>query len=190
METSLGDRWQFLMGAGILLAVLGVLGMIFPFVTGVTLSVLLGALLVVGSIFHFAQAFSGRGWRGFAVQVLLGLVYVAAGISLLANPVIGLTTLTLLLVAFFVVQGVLEILMGVRLRGERNWVWPVVSGVVSLVLAWLIWTSWPSSAAWAVGLLFGVGLLTSGIQMVLVAMGGRRALEEAATTPTAGAGET
>lgn len=185
---TLGENWPFLMGAGIVLAVLGVLAIVFPFVTGVTLALLFGALLIVGSIIHFAQAFSGRGWKGFFVQVLLGLLYAAAGISLMANPVVGLATLTILLVAFFAVEGIFEIVMGIRLRGERYWVWPIVSGVVSLLLAWFIWTGFPSSAAWAVGLLVGVGLLTSGLQMVLVAYGGRRAVQEATVAPAAGAG--
>lgn len=185
---SLGEQWPFLMGAGAILAVLGILAIVFPFVTGIAISVLFGALLVVGSILHFAQAFSGRGWAGFLVQVLLGVLYAAAGLSLMANPVIGLTTLTILLVAFFAVDGILEVVMGIRLRGERSWVWPVASGVISLVLAYLIWTGFPSTAAWAVGLLVGVGLLTSGLQMMLVAMGGRRAVEEGAVAPAAGAG--
>jgi uncharacterized membrane protein HdeD (DUF308 family) len=185
---TLGEQWQFLLGAGVILAILGVLAIVFPFVTGVAISVLFGALLIVGSILHFAQAFSGRGWSGFIVQILLGVLYAVAGISLMANPVVGLATLTILLVAFFVIDGILEIVMGIRLRGERNWVWPIVSGVISLALAYLIWTGFPSSAVWAVGLLVGVGLLTSGLQMILVAMGGRRAVEEAAVAPAAGAG--
>lgn len=181
------DNWGYLVGGGIVLGVLGVLAIVFPFVTGVALSLLLGALLVVGSLVYFASAFSAQGWRGFAWHVLLGLVYAVAGITLMANPVVGLATLTVLLVAYFLVDGVVEIVMGVRLLGQRGAWWAIASGAVSLVLAGLVWVEWPSSALWAVGLLFGVGLLTSGFSMVAIGVGGRRVEEP--TETMAGAGE-
>jgi len=93
---------------------------------------------------------------------------------------------TILLTAYFLVEGVVEIFMGFRLRPESNWGWVIASGVVSLLLAGLLWVNWPSSAAWAVGLLLGVALLSSGISMILVAWGGRRAAR--AGTPTSAAG--
>jgi uncharacterized membrane protein HdeD (DUF308 family) len=160
---------------GVVLSVLGLVAVVFPFVTGVSISVALGALLVVGALFHVAHAFNTGGWRGFVLQVLLAAVYAIAGIGLLANPVVGLATLTLLLVGYFVADGVVEILLGVRLRGEPGATWLVVSGVVSLVLAGLLWVGFPSTAAWAVGLLFGISLLSSGLSMVFVGMSGDRA---------------
>jgi len=186
--TSVQGSWRYLMGAGAILAILGVLAIIFPFVTGLALSLLLGALLVVGSILHFAHAFSAQKWTGAVWQILLGLLYVVAGIALMANPVVGITTLTILLIAYFLVDGVIEIVMGFQLRGEHGWGWMIASGVISLILAGLIWVNFPSSAAWAVGLLFGVGLLTTGISMMLVANGGRRAVQEAPAAPAAGSG--
>ncbi|MFC7046477.1 HdeD family acid-resistance protein [Halobacteriaceae archaeon GCM10025711] len=176
--------WRTMMGAGVLLALLGVLAIIFPFVTGISLSILLGALLVVGSILHFAHAFSAQGWKGFIWQVLLGVLYVFAGISLLANPVLGLATLTILLIAFFVVDGVVELVMGFQLRGQTGWGWMMASGVLSLLVAGLIWTGLPSSAAWAVGLLFGIGLLSSGVSMMVVARSSRKLADS--TSPPAG----
>lgn len=181
------ENWGYLVGGGVVLAVLGVLAIIFPFVTGVALSLLLGALLVVGSLVHFATAFSARRWRGFAWHVLLGLVYAVAGISLMANPVVGLATLTILLVAYLLVDGVVEILMGLRLMGQRGALWVAASGVVSLLLAGLVWAGWPSSALWAVGLLFGASLLASGVSMVAIGLGGREVEESPGTV--AGAGE-
>lgn len=181
------ENWGYLVGGGIVLGVLGVLAIVFPFVTGITLSLLLGALLVVGSLVHFATAFSARGWRGFVWEVLLGLVYAFAGISLLANPFVGLATLTILLVAYLLVDGVVEVVMGIRLRGQRGALWVAASGIISLILAALIWAGWPSTALWAVGLLFGASLLASGLAMVAVGMGGR-SVEQSAET-VAGAGE-
>src|SRR5699024_11490993 len=91
------------------------------------------------------------------------------------NPVVGLTTITLVLSVVFVVDGIFEIYMGVRLRDRRRWWWPVVSGILAVAVGVLLWVGWPSTAAWAVGLLFGINLLSSGLSTVLVALNGRDA---------------
>ncbi|WP_129113088.1 HdeD family acid-resistance protein [Halegenticoccus tardaugens] len=179
VENSARESWRYLLGAGILIGLLGLLAIAFPFVTGIALSVLLGAALVVGGVVHFAHAFSGRGWKGATVQVILAVVYVGVGIALIANPVVGLFTLTILLAAFFLADGLIEIYEGFRLRPEANWGWMLLSGVTSLALAGLIWIGFPADAAWAVGLLFGVNLLMTGLAMTFVAMGGRSADRDA-----------
>ncbi|WP_254543805.1 HdeD family acid-resistance protein [Halomarina pelagica] len=178
-ETTLYGSWRTLMIGGALIALLGVLAIVYPFVTGVSISVFLGAALVVGAVIHVAHAFSAGGWKGTLWQIVLALVYLVAGILFLTDPVLGLMSLTLVLIAYFLIDGVVEIVMGLRLRGEPRWAWMVASGVISLVLAALIWAGLPSSAVWAVGLLFGVSLLTTGISMAMVAMGGRDAAEAA-----------
>ena len=159
---------------GIIIALLGVLAITFPFVTGLSLSILLGGVLVVGAFVHAAHAFGreqGRGSR--LLQAVLGVLYGVAGISLLANPVFGLVTLTLLVVAFLFLDGIVEIAWAIRARGQPHWAWLLGSGVISLVAAGLLWTGLPSTAIWAVGFLFGVNLLATGIAMAVY---GRSAL--------------
>ncbi|WP_313690850.1 HdeD family acid-resistance protein [Halorarum halobium] len=184
----LQDNWRYLLGGGIVLAALGVLAIFTPFVTGVTLSLLLGAILIVGGLVHLVNAFSARGWSGSLWQVVLGIVYGLAGVSLLVNPVLGLATLTLLLVAYFAVDGVVEIVMGLRMRPESRWAWVAGSGVISLLLAVLLWVGFPSTALWAVGLLVGVGLLSSGFSLISVALVGRKAIGVERDVANAGPG--
>ncbi|MDL5361604.1 HdeD family acid-resistance protein [Halalkalicoccus sp. NIPERK01] len=174
MANSASETWRSLMIVGGVLAVLGVLAIAFPFATGIGIELLLGGLLVVGGVVHGWHALSARRWAGFFGGVALGVLYVIAGLVLLANPVVGLATLTLLVGAFFLVDGVVELYMGFRVRPGTNWAGLAVSGVLSLVLAGLILAGWPSTAVWAVGLLFGINLLTTGLAMAAVAMGGRR----------------
>jgi uncharacterized membrane protein HdeD (DUF308 family) len=164
---------RYLVGAGLLLAVLGVVAMLVPLLSGVGLSIALGAVLVVGGLTHFVQAFRVRGWAGSLWQVVLAVLYALAGVSLIANPVLGLATLTLLLVAYLAVAGLVELVIGVKLRPDAQWGWFVASGVVSLVLAGLIWVGFPSTAAWALGLLVGVHLLTTGLALVFAGYLGR-----------------
>ncbi|WP_415380604.1 HdeD family acid-resistance protein [Halosimplex sp. TS25] len=166
--------WRYLMGVGVLITVLGVLAVAAPFVTGVTVSILLGALLVFGALGHVVNAFTVGGLAGTLWQLALAILYAVAGISLLANPVIGLTTVTLLLIVYFAVEGLIEIAVGVQRRAEPHWFWYVASGAVSLVLAGLLWAGFPSTAAWAVGLLTGLHLLSTGLLLVYVGYVGRR----------------
>lgn len=169
--SAVSEHGRTLVGVGVVLSVLGLLAIAFPFVTGISLSILLGALLVVGALVHAAHAFSTPGWLGSIAQVALAVVYAIAGIALLANPVLGLVTLTALLVVYFAVEGVVLLYMGLRLRPERSWGWTIASGAISIAAAVFLFVGFPSTATWAVGFLFGVNLLSTGLAMVLV---GRR----------------
>ncbi|WP_135823676.1 HdeD family acid-resistance protein [Halorussus ruber] len=165
--------------AGAIIAVLGALATLFPFVTGLSLSILFGALLAVGALVHVAHAFSAGSLWSAIWQVVLGALYGFAGITLVANPVVGLATLTLLVVVFFVVDGVVEIGWALAGRPNDGWVWMLASGVVSLLLAVLLWAGFPSTALWAVGVLFGVNLLSTGVTLVALGVTSRRSAEEA-----------
>ncbi|WP_343749945.1 HdeD family acid-resistance protein [Halococcus dombrowskii] len=182
--TPLATTWRYLAAVGLLISLLGVVAIVAPLVTGLALSALLGALLVVSGVSHGVHVFSARGWIGALSQGLLALLYVVGGIVTLVNPVLGLTTLTLVLAVVFVFNGVLEIFMGLRLRSRPNWWWPIASGVLALAVGVLLWIGWPSTAEWAIGLLFGVNLLSSGLSMVFLALNGRRAARDGSAIGT------
>lgn len=174
--------WRVPAGGGVLLVVLGVLAILFPFVTGISVSLLLGALLVIGGFAHLAHAFSVPGWTGSVVQLILAVIYVIAGISLLANPVVGLTTLTLLVIAYLFVAGIFEIVAGLSMPREANGLWIAVSGVIGLLLAGLLWAGWPSTALWAIGVLLGVNLVISGVALLSVGSAERRVISDESAT--------
>lgn len=160
--------------AGIVIAVLGVLALVFPFVTGISLAVLLGVVLVVGALVHAAHAFS-RGSLGSVLwQVVLAVLYGAAGISFVANPVVGLATLTLLAIGFFVANGLVEVAWGLRNRGRPGALWLLASGGISFLLAGSLWFGFPISAIWGVGVLLGLNLLATGISMIRFGRGARQ----------------
>lgn len=166
-------RWALVAGA--ILTALGVLAILAPFFTGLSLAVILGAFLVVGAIVHVAQAFSAGSFRGAVWQVVLGIVYGAAGITFMANPVVGLATLTILAISFFVLDGAVEVGWAFAARGHEGWLWLLASGIVSLLVAGLLWVGFPSTALWAVGVLFGVNLLSTGATLIMLGMAGRQA---------------
>ncbi|NIO42670.1 MAG: HdeD family acid-resistance protein, partial [Burkholderiales bacterium] len=81
----------------------------------------------------------------------------------IGHPLLGLTFLTLLLVVYFLIEGIWKVIASFRYRPATGWLWLLISGVISLVLGWLIWMQWPISGMWAVGVLVGVNLLSTGI---------------------------
>jgi uncharacterized membrane protein HdeD (DUF308 family) len=188
MSDTLRTNWRSLLYAGILIGIIGLIAIFVPYVTGLSITLLLGALLVVGGIFHFIGAFRVQGWGGFLWQLVLGVIAVIAGGAILLNPTFGLVTLTLLVIAYFLVSGVVEIIMGLTLRSERGWFWSVVSGVIGILLAVLLWAGFPSTAAWAVGLLFGINLLVTGASMVAIALSARSVERSMDRDRVAGAG--
>src|SRR6056297_645971 len=183
LSTVVADKRRTLQAAGVLLALLGLLAIAFPFVTGISLALLFGATLIVGGVFHYAHAFSAAGWSGSIGQVLLGLLYTGAGILLMSNPVLTLASLTVLLVAFLAVEGLVLIGLSFTVRNEPNWEWNVFSGLLSLLLAALLWAGLPSTAAWGLGLIFGVNLLTTGVGLVFLGRGSEELTESTAETP-------
>ncbi|APW96513.1 hypothetical protein CHINAEXTREME_01455 [Halobiforma lacisalsi AJ5] len=180
---SVSRGWRTLAIAGGVVALLGLVAMALPLATGISLAVGLGALLVVSGVVHGGHAVTARGWRGSLWQIALAVVSVVAGIVVLANPIVGLTSLTLLLVAYLLVDGVAELWMAMRLRDQPGRLSIAASGGLSLVLAGLLWAGFPADAAWAIGLLVGVALFATGVSMSAVAVSGRRTDE---STPPAG----
>lgn len=160
------QQGRSLMWVGVLLAVIGLLAIVFPFVSGLAISLFIGAALVVGALLHLAHAFSHPGWKGSVWQIVLAVVYALAGILLLANPTVALVSLTLLLAAYLFLEGIVLVVMGFSMRGERSWGVTLVSGVLSLLIAGLVFVGFPSTAAWAIGLLVGVNLLTTGVALI------------------------
>jgi uncharacterized membrane protein HdeD (DUF308 family) len=169
---------------GVLLAILGLLALFTPFLTGLALSILLGAALVIGALVHVAAAFSAGSALNVVWQVVLGIVYGVVGISILANPILGLTTLTILVIAFFAVEGIVQLVWAVTGAGSPLWLG--LSGAVSLLLAGMLLVGFPATALWAVGVLFGVDLLVTGVSMIAHSRTTRAAPMDEATAEAAG----
>lgn len=172
--------------AGTILAVLGVLALIFPFVTGLSLSVLLGVVLVAGAIVHALHASAAGALRDKLGQVVLAVLYGVVGIVFIANPVFGLLTLTLLAVGFFLADGIVEIAWGIRSRGQPGAGWLLVSGSISFLLGGLLWLGFPSDAVWAIGVLFGINLVVTGASVILFGRGSRSSVARRAAQRSQG----
>jgi uncharacterized membrane protein HdeD (DUF308 family) len=160
----------------VLMMATGVLAIGIPMTAGIAVTAVVGWLLLFSGLFHLA--FAWRAGRPGAViwQILLGLVYGAIGFYVIARPVAGLESLTLAIAVYLFIEGVLEFVLWSRLRGIPGSGWLMADGIITLVLAAMIWSTWPSSAVWVVGTLIGISMLFSGITRLMLSIAARRIL--------------
>jgi uncharacterized membrane protein HdeD (DUF308 family) len=151
---------------GVIAIILGMLAMLAPGITGLSLAILLGLVVLAGGIIRMIWAFQagslGKGILKFAV----GLLTVVAGIVLVTNPIVGSGVLTILLAVYFILDGVSEIAAGVGLGVGTGGGWLLFGGIVSVLLGFMIWAQFPLSGAWALGTLLGIKLFFIGLIMI------------------------
>jgi uncharacterized membrane protein HdeD (DUF308 family) len=135
----------------------------------------LGWVFLFSGVAGLITTFGARQAPGFWWSLLSAILAIAAGVVLLISPVRGAISLTFLLIAFFVIEGVITIMYALEHRRELTgqWGWMLFSGIVDLVLAVLIFAGLPGSAAWALGLLVGINMLFGGSAMIAMAMHAR-----------------
>jgi uncharacterized membrane protein HdeD (DUF308 family) len=175
----IADKWGWFLAVGILLIVVGFAAIVFPLIASITAKILLGWLFLIGGVIMVLHAFQENGWSGFLWELLIGLLYIVAGGYLAFFPLTGLLTLTILLAALFFAEGIFEIIMAFRVRPHEGWGFLLLSGIAALLVGVLIAIDLPGSAAWALGLLFGINMLFTGSSYVALALAGRKTSEVA-----------
>ena len=158
----------------VLMIAAGVVAIGVPVIAGVTVTAIIGWLLAFSGLLHVAFAWRARRAGAVLWDVLLGIVYGAIGFYLLASPVAGLASLTLAIAIYLLIEGVLEFVLSFQLRPAPGSGWLLVDGIITLVLAVMIWSTWPSSAVWVVGTLVGISMFFSGITRLVLSMAVRR----------------
>jgi len=166
--------------AAVLFIGLGLFAIIEPAVAAVGVALLVGWLLILGAAAHLVATFRGGGARRILFQLLSAIVFALAGGYLLSRPQLAVGTLTALLGLVLLVHGVFEIVSYFRARKQPASGWMLGNGIVALLLGALIWVHWPSSSAWAIGILVGVNLLMTGLTRLMVGLAGRKLLKNAA----------
>jgi len=154
---------------GIALITLGVAAVLAPVVAGSALVMVIGFILLIAGIVPIVRELKAEASKEKTIGLTLGIITALAGIAIIGHPLFGLAFLTLLLVGYFVVEGVWKIVVSFQYMPATGSKWLLASGVLSLVLGLLIWNQWPVSGMWAVGVLVGVNLLGTGLALVTLA---------------------
>ena len=177
MSAAVREHWKAFLFEGILLAVLGLAAMIVPPLAGLAVTIFLGWMFLISGIGGLVVTFWARQMPGFWWSLISAALAVGAGLILLARPVQGILTLTIVVGAYFLAEGVASIMYALEHRRElsERWSWMVFAGVLDIVIAAMIITGLPGSAEWAIGLLVGINLLLGGASLIGMALAARKA---------------
>ncbi|MCU0962186.1 MAG: HdeD family acid-resistance protein [Pirellulaceae bacterium] len=170
----LRKNWGWFLALGIILVVLGMIALGASVAMTLAGVFFFGWLLIVGGVLEAVHAFwREKGWGGFFIDLLTGILYVVVGFLLVANPAASALALTLLIAFFLMFGGLFRIVVAVAVR-FHNWVWLLLHGVVNLLLGLLIWRQWPLSGLWVIGLFIGIDLLFNGWSLVMLGLAARK----------------
>ena len=167
-------------GLSVLMLVAGTLAIVMPPVAGIAVLVIVAWLLMFSGAAHLVFGWHTRTTGGMIWELLLGILYIFVGIYALLHPAAGLASLTLFLAAYLFAEGVLEFVLSFRLRPMPGSSWLLFDGIITLILAILIWRSWPSSTEWVIGTLVGISMIFSGAARLSLSLAARRVLAKLA----------
>jgi uncharacterized membrane protein HdeD (DUF308 family) len=170
-------HWKAFLFEGILLAVLGLAAMIVPPLASLAVTIFLGWMFLISGIGGLIVTFWARNMPGFWWSLISAALAVFAGMVLLAKPVQGVLTLTIVVGAYFLAEGVATIMYALEHRRElsERWSWLLFGGLMDILIAFLIISGLPGSAEWAIGLLVGINLLFGGATLIGMALAARKA---------------
>ena len=164
-------------GWGILLIVLGMAAVGSPFLAAVAVNVAIAWPIVLAGAVHVILAFRAHGAGSMIWKLLVGVAYVCFGVYLILHPVLAVASLTLVLASLFLIEGVLDIVLFVKMRSVGGSTWVLLDGIITLLLGLMIYMQWPSSSAWAIGTLVGVSMIISGVTRVMMSLAVRKAAQ-------------
>ncbi len=175
VETSLREHWVIFLIEGIILVILGAAAIIIPPLATLSVTIFLGWLFLISGIVGLVTTFRARHAPGFWWSLLSAVIAILAGIALIGWPISGAVSLTLVAIVFFAVEGFATIMYALEHKRELSgrWGWMLVSGIIDLFLAAIIFAGLPGTAAWAIGLLVGINMMFGGVALIMMALHAR-----------------
>jgi len=175
VANALHEHWKLYLAEGIALVVLGVIAILIPPIATLAVTIVLGWLFLVSGVIGLFTTFWMRQAPGFWWSLISAVLAVVVGGLLLTRPVSGALSLTIVVVVFFVIEGVASIMFALEHKRELSgrWGWMLMSGIIDLALAALVFAGLPSTAAWAIGLLVGINMVFGGSALIAMALHAR-----------------
>lgn len=163
----------------VLMIIVGIIAMLAPWEFGLVIALVVGWSAIFNGVAQIIYAFRTHGGWHVALEIILGIIYIIAGVYLLMHPVGGLLALTIILASFLLVYGIFALVLAFRIKPLKGWGWVLFDAIVTILLGILIWAHWPFNSDWVVGTLFGISIFMSGITRLMVAMALRGAVKTA-----------
>jgi uncharacterized membrane protein HdeD (DUF308 family) len=175
---SLGDsvralraKWGWIVALGVIFMIAGVIALGSVVAATASAVLIVGIMMIMAGVAEIIAAFNVKDWGKFAVWMLLGVLYVAAGVICFLNPFEAATVLTLLLGIALVVGGIVRMFLAWHMReAGKPWGWVVVSGIISLLLGLMIIAQWPYSSFYVLGIFLGIDLIFIGSSWLTIGL--------------------
>jgi uncharacterized membrane protein HdeD (DUF308 family) len=176
MRRAVKEHWKAFLFEGILLAVLGIAALIVPPLAGLAVTIFLGWMFLISGIGGLIVTYWARNAPGFWWSLISAALAALVGMLLIARPMHGVLTLTIIVSAYFLAEGMATIMYALEHRREliNRWTWLLISGLVDIAISFLVFTGLPSSAEWAIGILVGINLLFGGTTLIGMALAARK----------------
>jgi uncharacterized membrane protein HdeD (DUF308 family) len=162
----------------VLLIIAGLFAILIPSLSGIAITLFFGWAMIISGVTHFIFAFKTHTTGGLLWELLIGAVYLFTGVYLILHPIDALFALTLILACYLFFEGIVEIIQFFQLRPRHGAVWLLIDGIITLILAVMIWRAWPASSVWVVGTLVGVSMIFSGFSRLMLSLAAKRVLSQ------------
>lgn len=159
---------------GVLMIIAGIIAMFAPWEAGLVITIVVGWSAIFNGIAQIIFGVRTHGGWHVLLEVLLGIIYIIAGVYLLMHPVGGLLALTLILASFLLVYGVFALVLAFQIKPRGGWGWVLFDGIITILLGILIWAHWPFNSDWVVGTLFGISIFMSGVTRLMMSLALRK----------------
>lgn len=166
------ENWGWFLALGVMLMVLGGAVVGSSYYATIFSVIILGVFLLAAGVVQIVQAFVARKWKGLLLPLLLGILYLVTGFFCVARPNIAAVSLTLWIAIFCFTVGLFKMLSSLLLRFEQ-WGWVFANGLITLLLGMMIYSNWPLSGLWVIGLFVGVDMLLAGWSWILLSLTAR-----------------
>ncbi len=173
--SAIQEHWGLFLAEGIILVILGLAAIAVPLIATLAFTIIIGWIFLVAGVVGLITTFWARGAPGFWWSLISAIIAIAAGVVLLLWPISGSISLTLVLIAFFIIEGIASIMYAIEHRNQATgqWLWMLVSGIIDLILAGIIFAGLPGTAFWALGLLVGINMVFGGAALIAMALAAR-----------------
>lgn len=171
----LEKNWGWLLAFGIFSIILGTIGLGMTFMLTELAVVFFAALLIIGGVFQILDALKCQGWKSTIWHVLIALLYIGVGVYMSIHPVVAAVSLTLVVGAMLIASGIVRTIMAFQVKPAAGWYWPLISGIISLVLGGLILAEWPQSGLFIIGLFITIELIFNGWSYLFIALAAKAA---------------
>ena len=168
-------NWGWMLALGILFLILGIVGLGMAIALTMASVLFFGVLILIGGGLQLFESFKCKGWKSMLWHVLIAVLYILVGIEIITNPMFASAILTLLLAFGIIAVGIIRIVMAIQMRSFKGWIWPLLGGIISVLLGVMIASRWPSSGLWVIGLFVAIEMIAHGWSYIFIALAAKNA---------------